>query len=442
MTQKAADFDTAPTVLARLIGRHLGAEAAAHGRIVRDIYGRLSFVTDRAPSDLDGTSLRAAAALALGAYAQAGTHFLVCLSDDPETFQQLREEPSIAIRSDATDAGAPTCHLIDRRLSGEEWLMRPKPIVESPPRLVFYSVKGGVGRSTGLAVAAADLAARGSNVLVLDMDLEAPGVGGLLLAEDRMPEYGVADWFAAVAVGADADALLPDMLGQSAFTDARAVVDVVPAHGRAPGDYFGKLARVFAPGSAGEDFAGKGFAAKAEVLVQSLVRLRNYDAVLIDARAGLHESSAGLLLGLGASVLIFGIDTTQTFGDLGLLFQALQQAFSPAEGGSDLRGSLKMVHAKAPRDAKARSRFIEGSWDIWSRALYDDLPLGQDVSPDAFVFDLNDTEAPHYPLEIISDESFARFDPRSDKYPLSAVAYEPVFGDYLSGVRRQLGLRP
>jgi len=434
-------FDRAPDALAQLVLQHLGSEVATGGRIVRDIYGRLSFVTDRVPTPA-WDALRLAATRALGAYGQAADYVLVSLAEETEAFQRLIGEPSAAILPDPTTARPVATRLIDRRLSGDEWLMRPRPIVEPPPRLVFYSVKGGVGRSTGLAIAAADLAQRGRNVLVLDMDLEAPGVGGLLLGDDAMPEFGVADWFAAVAAGADAEALVPDMLGQSAFTSPSAVVDVVPAHGRHPGDYFGKLARVFAPGSAGEGFAGKGFAAKAEILIQTLAQRRSYDAILIDARAGLHESSAGMLLGLGARILLFGIDTTQTFNDLALLFQAFQQAFAPENNGVDLRAFFRMVHAKALRELAARQSFIERSWNVWSESLYDDLPPGRELTADDFVFDVNDTDAPHYPLEIIADEAFARFDPRQDREPLGALTYEPFFGTYLAGVRRMIGLVP
>ena len=40
----------------------------------------------------------------------------------------------------------------------------------------FYSFKGGVGRSMALANAAVELAKRGRRVLVVDFDLEAPGL--------------------------------------------------------------------------------------------------------------------------------------------------------------------------------------------------------------------------------------------------------------------------
>ncbi len=154
----------------------------------------------------------------------------------------------------------------------------------------------------------------------------------------------------------------------------------------------------------------------------------------------MHETSGGLILGLGAKALFFGVDTSQTFDDFRLLFGAFTQAFDPAIGGADLRSAFKMVHAKAPRDEKDRRLFRERSWGIWSDYLYDDVDPDAELLGDAFVFDLGDEDAPHYPLEIIGDESYARFDPRTETYPLSAVAYRLVFGNFLAGVRVMLEL--
>jgi hypothetical protein len=330
--------------------------------------------------------------------------------------------------------------MIDRRVAGDDWLRRPSPLVSDPSRLIFYSVKGGVGRSTALAITAAEFAAKGYNVLVVDLDLEAPGLGSLLLRPESMPKFGVIDWFAAVAAGADAESLISDMAGPSPFTSARALVDVVPAAGRNAGAYLSKLARAYAPGSAGEKYLGFSFPRKADALLAQLTSRQRYDVVLIDSRAGLHETSGGLILGLGAKALLFGVDTSQTFEDFRLLFNALSQAFDPAINGQDLRFAFKMVHAKAPRDEKDRRKFRELSWGIWSDSLYDDVDPAAELSTDAFVFDLNDEDAPHYPLEIIGDETYARFDPRMETYPLSAEAYEPVFGKFLGGVRALVGL--
>jgi len=49
-----------------------------------------------------------------------------------------------------------------------------------PYLFTFYSFKGGVGRSMALMNVAYTLAGRGRHVLVVDMDLEAPGLSGFL----------------------------------------------------------------------------------------------------------------------------------------------------------------------------------------------------------------------------------------------------------------------
>ncbi len=430
------DFDEALRVFSKLLTESLGPEAASDGRIVRDVYGRLSFITQR-PRDRGADELEEQAARMLGAYGRPTAELVVSLSDDPSRYQDLLAETSISVPV----AGRAELRMIDRRLAGDDWLIRPASLASGPSRLIFYSVKGGVGRSTALAIAAADLAARGSNVLVIDLDLEAPGLGSLLLKPEDMPKYGVIDWFAAVAAGADSEPLIQDMTGPSAFTSARALVDVVPAAGADPGAYLSKLARAYTPGSAGERYLGFSFSRKADALVAQLSSRQRYDAVLIDARAGLHETSGGLILGLGAKTLLFGVDAPQTFDDFGLLFSVLHQAFDPVVGGEDLRRGLKMVHAKAPRDEKDRQLFRERSWGIWSDYLYDDVDPAAEMASEAFVFDLGHEDAPHYPLEIIGDESYARFDPQNENYGLSAEAYEPVFGSFLSGVRKMVGLQ-
>jgi cellulose biosynthesis protein BcsQ len=57
----------------------------------------------------------------------------------------------------------------------------PRPIITS-----FYSLRGGVGRSTALAYTAQILASRGHSVLCVDMDFEAPALAALFGKEDEI----------------------------------------------------------------------------------------------------------------------------------------------------------------------------------------------------------------------------------------------------------------
>ncbi|HUU23744.1 MAG TPA: P-loop NTPase, partial [Phycisphaerae bacterium] len=65
-----------------------------------------------------------------------------------------------------------------------------------PYIFTFYSFKGGVGRSMAVLNVAYDLAGRGRNVLILDMDLEAPGLSGFMNRQaglERQAEFDVID---------------------------------------------------------------------------------------------------------------------------------------------------------------------------------------------------------------------------------------------------------
>lgn len=55
--------------------------------------------------------------------------------------------------------------------------------LNKPPIVTFYSFKGGVGRSTALVATALQLANKGRRVILVDMDLEAPGLPELLGVE-------------------------------------------------------------------------------------------------------------------------------------------------------------------------------------------------------------------------------------------------------------------
>jgi len=64
-------------------------------------------------------------------------------------------------------------------------------------RVTFYSYKGGVGRTLALLNVAALLAEHGRRVLIVDLDLEAPGFGLSSMtrpAEQRDAQPGVSDF--------------------------------------------------------------------------------------------------------------------------------------------------------------------------------------------------------------------------------------------------------
>lgn len=77
------------------------------------------------------------------------------------------------------------------RSSSLETIVFPSDLdddLDLPIVATFYSLRGGVGRSTALAYTAKILASRGRTVLCIDMDLEAPGLAALFGRENEVRE--------------------------------------------------------------------------------------------------------------------------------------------------------------------------------------------------------------------------------------------------------------
>src|SRR5690606_28751259 len=89
--------------------------------------------------------------------------------------------------------GLSKVYVIDRLATESRW-ESIADVSNGVPRIVFFSIKGGVGRSTALAASAWALAQQGKRVLVLDLDLESPGLSSALVSNDRQPKYGITDW--------------------------------------------------------------------------------------------------------------------------------------------------------------------------------------------------------------------------------------------------------
>ena len=127
-----------------------------------------------------------------------------------------------------------TVHFVERGLMGEEWnLCKVAPHQISPSRYVFWGFQGGVGRSSALLATAWTLAAhQRKNVLIVDLDLESPGISSTILSLDELPDYGIVDWFVEDAIGQQNDALLNNMVASSRLKGELSWLKVVPAYGK------------------------------------------------------------------------------------------------------------------------------------------------------------------------------------------------------------------
>lgn len=286
--------------------------------------------------------------------------------------------------------------MLERRLGKETWLEgaedAPWPLSEDAPKVVtFYSFKGGVGRTTALCACALLAARAGERVVLIDLDLESPG---LATAFDVTTTRGVLD----VLVDHLATAQLSLEDATSSPRDLREVstehITVIPA-GTLGGSYLEKLARL--------DFHISTVGAKTsspvqEALLALLNSVRTQLApswILLDARAGLHDLSGLSLHGLSHLDVVFSRANPQGEAGLGLVIPALATRLK------DAGGKVLLVHAMAPAN-KTEARTERAAHAQTTHALFCEFVYGE--SPPA-----EDAEdADHQPLSLRREERIER----------------------------------
>lgn len=322
--------------------------------------------------------------------------------------------------------------VIDRLATEGNWATI-EPVSKGVPRVVFFSIKGGVGRSTALAATAWSLAQQGQRVLVLDLDLESPGLSSALLPHDRRPQYGIADWLVEDLV--DNAETVVDGLWATSELSRDGEIRVVPAHGREPGAYISKLGRVWMS-KALPDGRRENWSQRLSRLLDALEKQHQPDVVLIDSRAGIDEVASSCVTDLGAAlVLLFALEGEQTWSGYRVLFQHWQQWGVAKE----IRERLQLVGAMVP-DVESAAYFDalrEQGADLFTD-LYDEIEPGE-ITGDQWNFEAHDPAAPHFPWAIRWHRGFAAV--RSLHTRMASVdssEVELIFGPLITGIQDQL----
>jgi MinD-like ATPase involved in chromosome partitioning or flagellar assembly len=167
----------------------------------------------------------------------------------------------------------------------------------SPAITTFYSLRGGVGRSTALAHTARILASRGRKIVAVDMDLEAPGLASLFGVEEQVTRHvGVVEVLTSLDIGNEAVDLSRHLIKVGSDD-----LFCFPA-GRPSADYARKLALID-PGA---------WYRESRNPLRDLFRLLKDglpfkpDHILIDSRTGISPISGPLLFDVpDLAVLVF-----------------------------------------------------------------------------------------------------------------------------------------
>lgn len=306
--------------------------------VIRDVLGRLAFFLESGQEIADDqiSSLSLQLKKGLGVYFQ-GNIYVSWGHQSDFAKRIIKEIKKLRIYWDKSDGKE--WFLLERAIAKKAWVdcrfqeeaIWPYKDAQSGAKakvVTFYSFKGGMGRTTSLAAAALALAGRGKNVLMIDTDIEAPGLATLFLDENSVEE-GTVDYLLEAALVPEGQPVgMQSMLRQ--VTDP-VLMDGIPGKlflipsGRIEDGYLQKLARIDFQ-DALPDNMKRQLSRMVEEAVQTIGSICRIDYVLLDARAGFHDMGGVVTAQIPHGVVLFGKDSRQSWQGINLVLRTISMS--------------------------------------------------------------------------------------------------------------------
>ena len=224
----------------------------------------------------------------------------------------------------------------------------------------FYSFKGGVGRTMALVNIAVDLAQRGRRVLLVDFDLEAPGLDTFELGRPTHSTPGIVDFISAYLQSGQAPDVTQFVFESTGMGDAGGSLWIMPAGAHHDG-YANTLSRI----DWGELYEKHDGYFLFEDLKEQWKASLGPDYVLIDSRTG-HTDVGGICTRqLPDSVVILFFPNAQ---NLRGLTKVVRDIRSETGRTRDSRIGLHFVMSNVP-DLDDEDRILEENILAFRREL-------------------------------------------------------------------------
>ncbi len=273
-------------------------------------------------------------------------------------------------------------------------LMSPEPeepkesdeedVFQTPLITTFYSFRGGVGRSTTLGLVAGILATeKKRRVVIVDFDLEAPGISILLesdIEQINQENYGVLDYLYQRFLTPEENFPPIESCIYQVELKARGELFLVPV-GEYDENYIHRLAEL-------DRGTLQAFYRRdnnpVQQLIEDIKEQLNPDVILIDARPGFNDTSAIALLDLADLGIICFSPTDQSFKGLSWIVQTVSKQWQ-YRGKPDLRFVLTPMPAVATEQRQIWiyevEDWIENNWRVPSYTTVNELYYEVNYNP-------------------------------------------------------------
>ena len=227
--------------------------------------------------------------------------------------------------------------------------------------VVFYSYKGGTGRTLTLANIAWFAAGIGKRVVAIDMDLEAPGLTYKLLRGDQagLRNRGLVGCLLDTVHGAEVPVDLGEYLidvaldpGEITAPDAGGWLKLMPAGVVPSPNYFGDLRRLALDARTADGTATELLRALTDRLQQDF----DPDLLLIDARTGITNTNTLVLSELADHVFAFSLDLPEQLDGVRMVLRSLAPLTRDPDRPVHLHGVISRVPVE---DDHRRAGWVE-----------------------------------------------------------------------------------
>jgi cellulose biosynthesis protein BcsQ len=314
-----------------------------------------------------------------------------------DTIQSISEDEDKFIYQDlektSTVTENPNVFFAERHAENTNWFINESFKLKTPI-ISFYSFKGGVGRTTATILTAMLLAREGKKVLLIDFDLEAPGLASIFAnqsnnTENLLAVKGFVDFL--VDYEANQKDIAKIDLNDYYFVRNEqilvgtqggelVIVPAIATDSKSAVSYIDKLSKANIKYGFGKDYIPDLFIQKMEEKIKP-------DFILIDTRTGINDVGGLVFNHYAQSIFLIFYGNQQNMFGLESILPQLKNL-----NKKDVR--FYLVNSPVPNQETDKKEetdfFVEKSYDIFCSHFYkqDEVPAREDDTAD------------HYPINI------------------------------------------
>lgn len=371
-------YDKILDTAVRIIEELWKEEKKAVAYVIQNVYGKLQVYVDIDDENLI-TNMKSLLEDEIGCWLGA------CGSLQKNSFVKAEIESYIEMQSASRDR----IWIIEKYLTNVYWnesAVKNKKMDLKSKLICFYSYKGGVGRTTTMVMSAIEMAKKGKKIVMIDFDLEAPGVASIF-PDESISQYGLLDYLIESSVYGNELQIDEYMYNVSDYCHVNqdgGEIYVIPAYGKIV-DNNAELYRkclmrfnldmpVYMESSTPID----GLLKKIDAFIKP-------DYIFIDTRSGFHQIGGITLSRYSDMAVLFFYGSRQNVEGMKMVLPALKSNGTP----------FILVNSKVPANDEVAA--IERR--IYLDGAYHALSICDEQYQDGNIL-IDDESGEHYPKEV------------------------------------------